>query len=302
MKRLLLGICCLLLVACSHNSEPLRAVYHWKTTYNPTQYELNWMRDHRVKRLYLRMFDVDMVDGDAIPVATTRFLQPLPDDMEIVPVVYVTNEAVDNEMGWSECKIVDRVLKMAECKGFEVKELQIDCDWTERTKDRFYWFCHQLHTCLQEEKIRLGITVRLHQIDSTLGKFEADTKTLMFYNTGDFRSPLTRNSILDYDDVKPYLRRLTAEVMDSMAVAWPVFGWGVAFDKTGHFSHLVSPAAIKNDTTQRLREEWGEMEDMLRVQKQLPRRRDNNVTVLYHLDSLNLSRYSYDEIEALYSR
>ena len=32
----------------------------------------------------------------------------------------------------------------------------------------------------------------------------------MVYNTGDLRSPQTANSILDYSDVKPYLRRIDA--------------------------------------------------------------------------------------------
>lgn len=295
----------LLLTACTRDGKQVRGIYHWKTTYNPTQYELDWMQEHHVDRLYLRLFDVDVYgcDEGAAPIATTRFIHPLPSDIEIVPVVYITNEALSSmNTGGVADALAQRVLKMAECNGFEVKELQVDCDWSERTKYQYRWFCHDLRELLHEHGIRLSSTVRLHQIDSMLASLEVDSKALMLYNTGDLRSPLTRNSILDYDDVKPYLRRLTAEAMDSMAVAWPVFGWGVAFDETGRFSHLVGSASLGNDTTGRLREEWGEMEQMLRVQKQLPRRKGEHVTILYHLDSLNLSRYSYDEIEELYSR
>lgn len=306
MKRLLWSLCCLLLLAsCSHNNEPIRAIYHWKTTYDPTQYELDWMRDHNVKRLYLKLFDVDVYDCEegAAPIATTRFLQPLPDDIEIVPVVYITNEAMGKMEVYSVAEaLATRVLKMAECNGFEVKEVQVDCDWTERTKYYYYWFCHSLHEQLQEQGIRLSSTVRLHQIDSTLNDLEVDDKTLMFYNTGAILSPETRNSILDYNDVKPYLPRLTSKVMDSMTVAWPVYGWGVAFDQQLAFQRLVPPSRLAADTSAHLREEWGEMAEIRKVKQHLPQRRDGSVTILFHLDSLNLSRYSHEEIEEIYNR
>ena len=300
-------LCLLLMVACSQEKEPVRAIYHWKTTYNPTQYELDWLRDHHVTRLYLHLFDVDVHETEtAAPIATTRFLQVLPDGMEIVPVVYITNEAMDKMYWESEAigrKIVERVLKMAECKGFEVKELQVDCDWTERTKDEYYRFCHYLQEMLHERGIRLSSTVRLHQIEPRLDSLEVDNKTLMLYNTGNLRSPKTRNSILDYDDVAPYLSRLTAGRLQDMALVWPVFGWGVAFKDGGQFSHLVNSAELGRDTDGLVvREEWGEMEQMRHLWKEMPERGGERVTILYHLDSLNLSKYSYDEIEEIYSR
>ena len=305
MKRLLLGLCCLLLAACSHKGEPMRAVYHWKTTYNPTQYELDWMRSHRVQRLYVRFFDVDVYDCEegAAPIATTRFLQPLPDDIEVVPVVYITNEAMRTMWEWHVAKaMVARVIKMADCNGVDLKEVQVDCDWTERTQFSYFNLCRFLRERLHKQGIRLSSTVRLHQVDSTLNTLPVDDKTLMLYNTGNLRSPQTRNSILDYTDVKPYLPRLTAEVMDSMAVAWPVFGWGVAFDEGQRFQRLVPSASLATDTSSHLRVEWGNPSAIRQVQRRLPRRRDGSVTILYHLDSLNLSRYSYEEIEEIYSR
>ena len=64
MRRYLcLIIMVLLLVGCG-GGERVRAVYHWKTTFNPTEYELQWLRDHKVQRMYLRLFDVDVYDGE----------------------------------------------------------------------------------------------------------------------------------------------------------------------------------------------------------------------------------------------
>ena len=119
----------LLLTACTRDGKQVRGIYHWKTTYNPTQYELDWMQEHHVDRLYLRLFDVDVYgcDEGAAPIATTRFIHPLPSDIEIVPVVYITNEAMASmNTGGVADALAQRVLKMAECNGFEVKELQVD--------------------------------------------------------------------------------------------------------------------------------------------------------------------------------
>ncbi len=308
MKRIVLFVlAALALVSCSGGDEPVRAIYHWKTTYNPTQYELQWLRDHRVQRLYLRLFDVDACgysreDGNAAPIATTRFLQPLPDDMEVIPVVYITNEAMTQmNIHLVASLLAERVEKMAECNGFELKELQVDCDWTERTRSDYYYFCRSLRECLHEKGVRLSSTVRLHQVDTTLADLPVDGKVLMLYNTGDLRSPKTANSILDYSDVKPYLRRIDASMFDSMDFAWPVFGWGVAFDANGRFQRLVPSSALGADTSASLREEWGRVDDIQRVQRRLPAR-GRHTTILYHLDSLNLSKYTYDEIETIYSR
>lgn len=299
LMAMVLAIC----NACG-SGDPVRAIYHWKTTYNPTQYELQWLRDHRVQRLYLRLFDVDVYDCEerAAPIATTRFLQPLPDSIEVVPVVYITNEAMDRMQVYDVAeRIAERVKKMAECNGIDLHEVQVDCDWTERTKNDYYWFCRHLQEELHKDGIRLSSTVRLHQVDTTLASLPVDGRVLMVYNTGNLRSPQTENSILDYADVKPYLRRIDADMLDGMDYAWPVFGWGVAFDEQGAFQCIVRPAALAADTSTRLREEWGRPEEVRRVQRKLPAH-GSHTTILYHLDSLNLSKYTYDEIEEIYSR
>ena len=83
----------LLLTACGDKTKPQtpsahRGVYHWKTTYDPTDWEKQWMKDHKVDRLYIKLFDVEVgekagePDWKMVPVATTVFKQKLPKEMD----------------------------------------------------------------------------------------------------------------------------------------------------------------------------------------------------------------------------
>ena len=292
---------------------PQRAIYHWKTTFNPTDYEWRFMQEHNVKRLYLRLFDVDRSDGfwgDFVPVATTRFFQQVPDSIEVVPVVYITKDAIE-EMGGDDESVANYVPKiyryvndMIAEQGWKVREVQLDCDWAESEKDCFVRFCKPLQKLFSEQGVVLGMTVRFYQLGSTID-LPVDRKTLMAYNAGSLQSLETRNSILDFSEVVPFLERATAEEFESMSVAYPVFGWGVAFNDYGYFMKLVNSQDLESCQVPYLRVEWGEVAEISKVQEYLALKmpaRENRTTILYHLDSLNLSKYSFDEIEAIYNR
>lgn len=307
----------LLLSACSHpesggSSADHRGVYHWKTTYNPTQWELQWMQDHRVDRLYIKLFDVEPGDRNGysdwrmVPVATTRFAQMLPSGMDVVPVVYITNDAIGQmeEYNWYEQEryaklLVDRIMAMMgdHWEG-TLREVQLDCDWTEHTRDRYFGLCRYVKSMLEESGIELSGTVRLHQVDEEYLPF--DRTVLMMYNTGHLQDRNTRNSILDHSDVLPYLRKNRSPQLDSTDVAWPAFGWGVAFHPNGRFAGLVHSSQLPDGKVDTLRVEWAEPKEIERVKRDMPAT-TGHTTIVYHLDSLNLSRYSHEEIEAIYS-
>ena len=117
---------------------------------------------------------------------------------------------------------------------------------------------------------------------------------------------------MDYDDVYKYLsvnerikrfiaaREYNCPVID---VAYPAYSWGVVFYKN-HFSKLVgNPQDYVLQEDETIRVENSEIETILKV-KQLVDSKIGNVVkgnIIYHLDSNNLSRYSYDEIESIYN-
>ena len=287
---------------CAH-----RGIYHWKTTYNPTAWEQNWMQEHDIERLYVKLFEVDAGskhgydDWRMVPVATTRFEQPLPKETEVVPVVYITVDAIRAMNGSSYETmerlaelLVERVYAMTEEHwGGEVKEVQLDCDWTASTRYDFFRLCRRVEDCLNERGAILSGTVRLHQLKDEEIPF--DRKLLMCYNTGRLQDFKTINSILNHDDVDPYLRGVDSSTLRGYDIAWPAYGWGVQFDKQGHFVQLSKP-----EERAYRRIEWGEPEEVRIVKQHLPQMHDNTV-VLYHLDEENLKHYSDEDIEEMYS-
>ena len=97
------------------------------------------------------MFDVSIQrnhaknTNDVIPIATTEFEVPVPDSIEVVPVTFITIEALrqmrDEEEKYAEL-IVERLLAMCSYnKCGKISEIQFDCDWTSSTKDIYVNLC-----------------------------------------------------------------------------------------------------------------------------------------------------------------
>ena len=319
-------VCCLVLLAAGcrkdkgvGTSQPSRAIYHWKTTYNPTPWEQEFLKEHKIGRIYLHLFDVDVVQEGVAPVATLRLMQPLPEDIEVVPTVFVSHGALDaisDDYRLSTYDIAhniyDRVCAMMRCHGLEFSEVQIDCDggqksaWT--TMDLVYFLCQRAH----EDSVKVSTTLRLSLLTKKKNIPTCDQYVLMMYNTGRLQSRETHNSILDYKDVEPYIGHMTRGWLDTLAkegrqidIAYPLYGWGVAFHPSGTFSHLVPPDQLPEVAGDTLRVEWAQVSDIQRVQKALEGRvlpRHKRSTVLFHLDSANLARYSFEEVESIFNQ
>ena len=318
-----------MLGSCGHhgNGKPNhRGIYHWKTTYNPSDWEKTWMKQHKIDRLYVKMFDVEAghlvgePDWKMVPIATTLFKQKLPTDIEVVPVVYITIDAIralDEDMWKTDlyAKLIVKRLKamLSEHLDGQVHEVQLDCDWTQQTEETYFSLAREVRNLLHEENIILSGTLRLHQLKEvetpTRNEWQEadslpfDRSLLMCYNTGSLQEYSTRNSILDFDDVKPYLKQYHSNSLPRTDVALPVYGWGVEFTKDKQFSRIINSHQLpqKNSEDYYIREEWAEPTEIRKTQEALPALDDLHTTILYHLDSLNLSKYSYEEIEHFYN-
>lgn len=237
----------------SSDAVAATGVYYWRTTLLLSNKERAWLADHGIRRVYLRLFDVAMRDGEAMPNATLQFRDSivasssaasldssvldstivgtvaavLPDSVEVVPVVYIMEDVFRSvkDVEALAQRVAERVQKMGRTRSFAFTELQMDCDWTATTREPYYRFL----TALRRELpgISLSSTIRLHQLTQPVPP--VDRGVLMVYNTGDFRHPRgDHNPILDLRDVKPYLRHLHKYDLP-LTAAYPNFSWQLLF-------------------------------------------------------------------------
>ena len=323
---LLAGLALLVTTSCGHDKsdpqflhKPMRAIYHWKTTLSPTDAEMDFIEQHQVGRIYIHYFDVVLRDGVVQPEATlgfdreNYFTRLLLDSLEVVPTIYITTDAMNaikEEPEYSiisadsiaeiyALKILTRIKAMNKHNRVaNVHEVQLDCDWTANLASTYFELLSKLRTFLHQEGMALSVTIRLHQLKGSAPP--ADMGVLMLYNTGNLMAERTRNSILDIEDVKPYLKAVNSYAIP-LDFAFPDFGWQVCF-QDGKFVKLASPS---DSTTHQysVRHEQADITTIKQV-KQLAEKSLSNShgksIIIYHLDEQFLNKFTSDEIETIY--
>jgi hypothetical protein len=290
--------------------EPTNAIYHWKGVFNPTSEEYAFMAKNDIGRLYIRFFDIAAEYNaayqlmEAVPIATTMFEGTVPYGVEVIPVTYITVEALrqmDGEEYRYASYIIERMLAMASYNELgEIKEIQFDCDWTASTRHIFFALCECARLQLHDMDMTLSVTVRLHQLRQQAPA--ADRGVLMLYNTGAVRNPNTCNSILDINDVEPYLKRCKYRL--PLDYAYPTFGWSVLF-KDGIFQRLISDNDSHTPTDgETLRVERASAEEVTEVKRRVERTfgKPYQSNIIYHLDINQLNNYTDDEIAEIFAR
>ncbi|MBK8703650.1 MAG: hypothetical protein IPN33_08475 [Saprospiraceae bacterium] len=130
---------------------------------------------------------------------------------------------------------------MPHSSHWRILEIQIDCDWTEKTRDSYFYLLKKMREQLEPGNCALSATIRLHQVRyfKKTGAPPVDRGMLMFYNMGDVESWEEPNSILNIKKGEPYLDG-AARYPLPLDVALPAFGWGVLF-REGRMIRLIYP-------------------------------------------------------------
>ncbi|MBR6283483.1 MAG: hypothetical protein IKR25_04215 [Muribaculaceae bacterium] len=296
--------------------HPMRAIYHWKTTFAPTPGELAFINRHHVGRLYIHYFDVVLRDNVVQPEATVQFIDTPPDSLEVVPTIFITPEAMramqeENESSYP-CdghvlnsyaqRIVKRVNAMNKHNCINnVGEVQIDCDWTSQLRSSYFQLLAATRQLLHEQGMGLSVTVRLHQLSGA--EPPADMGVLMLYNTGNIMNPHTRNSILDLNDVRPYFKATTHYRLP-LDFAYPDFGWQVCY-RDGKFLRLASPGDTttqeRGTMVRREQADFATIKSVKHLAEQSLSQAGQSACIIYHLDEQFLNLFTHDQIETIYS-
>ena len=258
------------------------AVYFWRTDLHLDSTERAFLQQYHIDKVYCRYFDVVMSDtGEPKPNATITFSDTLPDSIEIIPTVYITENCMHKPHKELARKIVDRILQMNETNGIKgVREIQMDCDYTSKSRAIYYQFLEEVRHHLSSTLHHLSTTIRLHQLSMPVPP--VDDGVLMVYNTGDPRKWQERNPILDYRDIYPYLGKLSSYQLP-LAAAYPVYQW-IRNIQNVRVEHTVDAAEI------------------IKVKKALEKERPNlsSAIITYHLETDNINRYKTETYEEIY--
>lgn len=292
LETYILGICLLiglLTTGCSQQRREVlpegNAVYYWRTDWRLDTTERAFLKQHHINKVYCRYFDVVMNDSlGPMPNATIRFSENLPEGIELIPTVFITEDCMHQKPDGLAEKIVKRIIQMNETNDIMgVKEIQIDCDFTAKSRRYYYDFLSELanSSLFTSHFSLLSTTIRLHQLSMKVPP--VDYGVLMLYNTGHPMKFMERNPILDIRDVAPYLRYLDDYELP-MAAAYPIFLW----------HRIIQGVDIEHVAT---------AEEIMRVKTAVEKERPElkRLILTYDLAKDNINRYKPKTYEEIYS-
>lgn len=320
--------------------QELRSVYYWKTTFNLDSADMDFVKFRNIGRMYVRLFDVVVdsttVEGvkSVVPEASlvvnedyyNRHSDSISSMIDFVPVVYITLEALKNEnsIGSLAGNIVRRAKSMCAYNNFgDIREIQLDCDWTKGTEKRFFALCDSVKKCVSRDSLdwKLSSTIRLHQLSQQAPP--VDRGVLMVYNTGSFDNPDEANSIISADAVRPYLKQL-GEYPLHLDIAYPTYSWQLLF-RNRKFRGIVSGAPLDDKSLFKrngehsyealqdialggnrmllkgdvVRSETSGYKEIMAIKSLIDAELQSkpHSNILYHFDLSNLNSYTSDEID-----
>ncbi|AWV99423.1 hypothetical protein [Arcticibacterium luteifluviistationis] len=225
-----------------------KAVYHWKSTYQPSQKAKETVKALNIKKTYIRFFDIDFnaKANEAIPKGMVKFKDSPEGD--IVPVIYITNRTFksinETEITNLAVKTAAKIKSITSADSLVFNEVQLDCDWTETTKAKYFHFLEKLKSEFGGN-VKLTCTLRLHQVKfkEKTGVPPVDRVALMLYNVGDWTNVQTKNSLFDPDIIDQYIYRLP-EYPLPVDIALPIYQQAIVFRNNRFHTYFKNVSKI----------------------------------------------------------
>jgi hypothetical protein len=256
---LLLLLPALLMHGCnSHPKTITKAGYYWQTRFDLSKAQMDSLQSLGITKLYVRFFDVtyDAEINKAVPTADIVFSSTPDSLLEIAPVVFIKNNVLQKtskeQSAVLGAKICKRIKELSELYHLHnIRELQLDCDWTESTRDNFFELV-KASKAISQQKI-ISCTIRLHQFKyfEKCGVPPCNRGMLMFYNMGKIDSSNKSISIYDSSRAALYLQN-PGNYPLPLDVGVPLFDMAVLF-RHGKPVNTISPlltmsAPVKKQT------------------------------------------------------
>ena len=327
---ILTALFALMVSACTQKRHHDVDFYYWKSKCAIGETEREYFNQLESKRLFVRLFDVDIKSHQAAPVGRIQAFgkDVLPNDStKVIPVVFITNQTFldyvsDSAVEKLAANVSSTIEHIMEAAGVAYEEIQIDCDWTQRTKAPYFRFLKQL---AEQSGRSISCTLRLHQIRDyqKTGVPPVSRGSLMCYATSSPMENDTRNSILDMELLKSYTVNINEYPLD-FDIILPIYSWGIVTNHVGEVKlinglteeDLQKPMFEKTGDNQYLVKEDGFLQGMYvnsgfavkveaitpellaEVKQYLDRQIDRDFPwVYFHLSQGFLTRYSMDNLK-----
>ena len=316
-----------LTAACRHQNKPL-SFYYWKTQFTLNSYEKSVLNEHAVKSLYVRYFDVDFTseDKEPVPVSPIKFDSSIR-AYHVIPVIFIRNRTFERLPDGDVPALAQNVLLLINKINWSQiiipTQIQFDCDWTERTRDKFFRFIKEYRALTNQI---ISATIRLHQVKykEITGVPPVDYGVLMYYNMGAINGD-NNNSIYEKSIADKYNSYIKSYPLP-LDVALPVFSWGLTirdgkvvallnkinftqfendsnFIKAGSDRYQVKHACFKSGyyfkENDQIKQEHVPAGDLQDITNQINKYTNHKIgkLIFYDLDSTNLVQYDKDVFE-----
>ena len=285
--------------------------------------------------MYLHCFDIirDPNNGYLVPGVIIHDVPQTGKGLRFIPVIFITQDAILQLPPKEIEPLAENIsgpLQQLFPNNTDPEELQIDCDWTTRSRDTYFRLLNALRRQPFCHHKLLSCTIRFHQIKFRLsaGIPPVDRAVLMCYNMGDLREAGAHNSILDLPVAMNYLQHLEHYPL-KLDIALPLFSWTLQY-RDNHFigilrdvtsdliasNHVIFQSLGQNryhclkDTVWQgyslksgdlLRAESPDAEDLLKISAYSAQKIDNDSirVIFFHSDSLTLYKHPKHEIQEI---
>ncbi len=255
MKRLVWIVATLIfLTGCNHQdsrkTQITKGLYYWRSSFDLSDDEQNRLVKSGYNKLYIKYFEFDNTRHFIAPVQFRT--QPVSSGLEIIPVIYLDNRALrdmpEQHISGLAGVMTEKISSINRSANYQgkVSEIQIDCDWTETTRETYFRLLHTIKSRLQAG-VKLSASIRLHQVkykDRT-GIPAVDRGMLMLYNFGSVGNYTEANSIYSHKTLQSYLKADFEHYPIRMDIALANFQWGIVF-RNQHPRKILDGVAAKD--------------------------------------------------------
>lgn len=336
-KLLLLGMLSVFLFSCKNGNKIEKvehAFYYWKSN--------NWRFDEKLDtilkqtethKLYVKFFEVEHNElmGN-IPISKNR-IRIDDKDVEVVPTIFIKNEVFLKSSNKDLDLLADNInflINKFKNEDYEkevlVNEFQMDCDWTIKTKEKYFYFLKKIKLLSKKE---ISCTLRLYpyKYRDKMGVPPVDKVMLMCYNLLNPLENPKQNSILDVDELSKYLN-VSSKYPLHVDIALPIYSWMQLYQNNQFQNVIYSNHDYLLKSMKKIDNLWYEVTEDVQVddnyirvgdkikyeevtketiQKAIQLLKENiefdklTTVSLFHLDEAPLQKYSNEEINSFYT-